>query len=400
MVNKKKLLIITNFCLPEVGAAPYRIFNMAKELNKRDFDVQIISSMPNYPKGKIFDEYKGKLYKKEELEGIVCRRFWLYPSNSNNPLLRALSMISFSFSLLFAIPSIVRINPKAIIVQSPPLLTGLTSVILGKILRKKIILNISDVWPLTAIELKVMKEGGLSHKIFSFIEKINYKWSYAFIGQSMETCNYLKTIVKIKPVYLYRNLSNNDDSGVENLNLLTNKKIKIVYAGLLGLAQDVLNICKLIDFEKYGCEFHIYGNGVQKDEIAEFAKNSKSIFLYETLSKEEIQSKLLSYHATIIPLKDKIFGAVPSKIYMAISASLPIIFMGDGEGAEVVNKYKLGFVSGAGDIEGLLKNIILFSNLTNEEIELLKKNFELARNGDFNYLVQQEELARFLNEIL
>ena len=44
-------------------------------------------------------------------------------------------------------------------------------------------------------------------------------------------------------------------------------KIRIIYAGLLGIAQDVLAICKNVDFEALNTELHIYGDGNQKNEI-------------------------------------------------------------------------------------------------------------------------------------
>ena len=83
-----KVTIISAFCPPETGAAPYRILNTAKEIKKGGVDVEIITTLANYPKGKFFKGYRWRIYKKENIDGITCRRFWLYPSNSNNPFLR------------------------------------------------------------------------------------------------------------------------------------------------------------------------------------------------------------------------------------------------------------------------------------------------------------------------
>ena len=62
-----------------------------------------------------------------------------------------------------------------------------------------------------------------------------YRFSDAMIGQSNETCSYLKQKSK-KPILLYRNLTKPNFSQIDN-SKVSNTKKKIVYAGLLGLAQ-------------------------------------------------------------------------------------------------------------------------------------------------------------------
>lgn len=73
-----KILFLTQYCPPEVGAPQNRIFEFAKELKKLGHDITILTAMPNYPKGEIFDEYKGKKVLKEELEGIKIVRTSIY----------------------------------------------------------------------------------------------------------------------------------------------------------------------------------------------------------------------------------------------------------------------------------------------------------------------------------
>ena len=55
-----KILFLTQYCPPEVGAPQNRIFEFAKRLKKFGHEITILTAMPNYPKGEIFDKYKGK----------------------------------------------------------------------------------------------------------------------------------------------------------------------------------------------------------------------------------------------------------------------------------------------------------------------------------------------------
>lgn len=394
-----KLTIISIFCPPEKGAAPFRIFNMAKELKNRGVDVEIITALANYPTGKIFKEYKGRLYKKEKLEGITCKRFWLFPSNSNNPIVRVFGMLSFAFAIFFALPSLIKRKPDVVYVQTPPLLVGYAGVILGKLIWAKVVLNVSDIWPMTAAELGVIKADSRVYRFFEFVERRIYKKADAFVGQSNQILAHLKKFVGSKPTFLYRNLSYNVP---QERKLEGREKIKIVYAGLLGFAQGVAEICKTIDFEGLGLEFHIYGSGVQREEIEALAQGSpaKAIVLHDPIPKDDLQRLLYSFDATIIPLQKEIYGATPSKIYMAIAAELPIIFAGGGEGAQIVEKYKLGFVSGAGDHVGLKESLINFAALNEAERKKLHENLANARSEHFAFKKQQDRLFDFINSEL
>ena len=396
----KKIKIITSFFPPEKGAASHRIFTTAKELSSYGFDVSVITTLANYPTGKLFNGYKKMLYKKEKIEGIDCIRCWVFPSNSNNPIIRILSMLSYCFSLLFTIPSLFLNKPDIIFVQTPPLLPGITGVLISKLLRIKVVLNVSDIWPLTAVELGVMRHKSLSFRLFSGIEKIMYRLSDAMIGQSNETCSYLKQ-KSDKPILLYRNLTKPNFNQIVNEQVLNSKK-KIVYAGLLGFAQGVLNICKNIDFKSLDVEFHVFGDGIEKSLIENFIQQNSecNIFLHQTITKDEMQNKLLSYDATIIPLTMNIYGAFPSKITMAMAAGLPIFFSGDGEGFKIVDEFNLGYVSEAGNLNALEKNIIEFSQLNHQQINRMKLNIINIVKKDFNYADQQSKLCKFISSLI
>ena len=96
----KDILIITNYFPPEIGAASNRIFHLAEGLQKRDFKVSVITPLPNYPRGKIFEGYKGKFKHTSTENNITVHRLWIFASKSKNKILRLIAMMSYSFSLL------------------------------------------------------------------------------------------------------------------------------------------------------------------------------------------------------------------------------------------------------------------------------------------------------------
>ena len=108
-----------------------------------------------------------------------------------------------------------------------------------------------------------------------------------------------------------------------------------------------MNICKSVDFGKLGLEFHIFGAGAEKEDIMEFISRNpdRGIVYNGVVKREEIPAMLKRYDAALIPLTKNIYGAVPSKIYEAMAAGLPIIFSGEGEGARIIQENKLGWVN-------------------------------------------------------
>ena len=62
-----KVTIISAFCPPETGAAPYRILNTAKEIKKGGVDVEIITTLANYPKGKFLKDTDGEFIRKKSM---------------------------------------------------------------------------------------------------------------------------------------------------------------------------------------------------------------------------------------------------------------------------------------------------------------------------------------------
>ena len=261
-----KITVITIFFPPEKGAAPSRMYKLCRELVKAGFDVEVITAMPNYPTGRIFPGYRGKYSSVEEMDGITVRRYWVYASNSSNSLARAASMLSFATMMNNARWRLRnRRKPDLIFVQTPPLLAGAAGVRLAKATGAKIVLNVSDLWPLTAVELGAMQRGKLYDRL-ERLETYMYRNSDLIIGQSQETVDYIQQQHPHKAYFLYRNLdppSPFRDAGP----VYEPGSLKVVYAGLLGVAQGVMAICRGIDFSAMGIAFHIYGAGNEAEEL-------------------------------------------------------------------------------------------------------------------------------------
>lgn len=391
-MSKNKIVIISNYFPPEMGAAANRIKNMAEGLRDRGNEVTIICPIPNYPLGKIFKEYRGKFKVKEEKNEILIERYWILPSVSKNMFVRFTSMISFAFSLWFSLFSLLKKKPNLVIVQSPPLFVALSGLLLSKLIRSKSILNVSDLWPLSALELGKLKKGIL-YSILERIEKLNYMLADKIIGQSEETINYISNIIN-KDFLVYRNVP----FFQETTSKPKNKTLKIVYAGLLGYAQGLLSLCKQINFKELNVEFHIYGSGMEENEIINYIKNNDTtIFFHGRMNSDKIKGEILKYDVALVCLVDYIYGAVPSKIFELMQLKIPILFSGLGEGAKIIEKYQIGLCNEPKDLDLLIKNIETFKNMDVTSFNRFSDNCFKAHLKKFNLELEMDKLVNFID---
>lgn len=395
-----RILIVSPSYTPEIGAAPSRITNMAEGLSALGMKVDVLTCLPNYPKGRIFEGYRGIFSKKEEVNGITVFRYWTYASISRNPLIRLLGMCTFAITLwAFAFKRERIQSYDRVIIQTPPILAAASAMILFRhCYSKKVILNVSDLWPLSAIELGAIKEGSIYHRSMAGIERFLYRQTTAYQGQSQEIIDHIKTYVPEKPSFLYRNLQH--DFTLPKRSTPPRRPFQIVYAGLLGVAQNILELIESIHFKELGAELHLFGGGNQAEAIARYVKtHDKGVFYHGSLPKEQMREELTHYHASIIPLTVPIKGAVPSKLFDLIPLGIPVLFCGGGEGEDIVKRYQLGLTSKPKDYKQLSSNIRAMSDMSEEMYQQLKENCLKASQNAFSFNRQIEEYKLFLQNI-
>lgn len=379
-MKNKDVLIITNYFPPETGAASNRMYHLAEGLQKHDFNVSVITPLPNYPTGRVFEGYRGRIKHTSKQNNITTHRLWIYASNSKHKLLRLFAMLSYSFSLIWFFTW--HKIPKTVIIQSPPLLVAFTSVFFLRSKKRKIILNVSDLWPLAGLELGAFKKN-FSYKLLETIESFNYKHADLVLGQSEEILSHVKSLFPKKETFLYRNYPD-FETALPNHGVNPSEKLKMVYAGLLGVAQGIYKLCLALDYSNV--QFHIYGAGAEQNAIESLIKNRPELDLvyHGEVSRETLHQVLTEYDMTIIPLLNRIYGSVPSKIFEYARLGMPMLYFGGGEGEAIIEKHELGWIAKASNYQDLNRVISKLdpSKLqTKNRVKIQKVAFE---NFDFN----------------
>ena len=392
-----RILLVAERYWPEVGAAPSRLANMAEGLERQGCEVDVLTSLPNYPQGRIFEGYRGKLCKHEVHGGVELFRYWLYATVSRNPVARMLNMFSFAWMMwLFAFKWKRIKRYDCVIIQTPQLVVAASAMRLFKgLYGKRCILNVSDIWPLTAVDMGAIATCSRSYRFMAKLEKYLYRKADGVLGQSEEILNHVaqemlslegkwdasqekdtdevlnsKLWQQNDRLWLYRNL--------QTYHLDCDHKtkgdvLKLVFSGMLGVAQDVAGIVKHVPWKELGVEFHIFGGGMQLEEIqAWIAANPEcGVYAHGFVKKEEIAGRLSSMDASIVPLATRIRGAFPSKVFDILPQGLPILFCGGGEGAQFISSHNVGYISTPGDYAALIENIRRLRDLSVADYEAM-----------------------------
>lgn len=383
---QKEILLITNYFPPEKGAAANRMHSIAENLGKAGYPVKVICPLPNYPNGEIFEGYRGKLSISEKTPFGEVSRLWTWPSNSTNKFIRLLSMLSFSLSL--AVFFLFKKTPKKIYIQYSPVFVGFTAVCLGKIFSKKIILNISDLWPLAGLEMGILNKG-FYYTLLLKMERYCYKKSDLIIGQSEEILQHISKLENKKPLFLYRNIPNFKVPKISDR--ATSKEVKIVYAGLLGVAQGIFEICEKITFPQ-NVSFHIYGAGPDAERLKSL--QSKNVYFYGEVDRVVLHTELEKYDIAFVPLTNRIYGSVPSKIFEYTRLGLPILYFAGGEGGKIVAKEFLGWAIPVNNIKKLQEFI---NTISENELNMYPK--EKIQNTAVSVFNFEKQFKTFISAI-
>ena len=396
-----KILIVAERYWPEVGAAPSRLANMAEGLKENGCDVEVLTGLPNYPKGKIFEGYRGCLFRREEYRGMTLFRYWLYATVSRHPIARVLNMFSLAVTIWFFVFRRRRIKSyDCVIIQTPTLVVASSAMLMFKYLyRCTCLLNVSDIWPTTAVDMGAMRETDKSYRFMAILERFLYRTADGIMGQSQEILDHIATFGNRGQLFLYRNLQRYSFTRPPKKKGMP---LKVVFSGMLGVAQNVEELVRKIPFEKLGVEFHILGGGRQLPDIENYIQQHPycKVKAHGFVAKEEIADRLREMDAGIVPLATRIRGAVPSKIYDILPQGLPILFCGGGEGANFINERGVGLISDPGDYEALTQNLEKLNRMSDADYEAMSERCLQVSRNELNFDKQMKQLCAFIHDLI
>lgn len=360
-----KLAILTQYYPPEIGAPQARLAALAQCFVRRGHDVTVLTAMPSYPRGRIYPGYGGFL-REETLDGARILRTAVYPTQSADTARRLANYLSFTFSA--ACVGTVRLGrPDMILVESPPLFLGLTGAWLSRLTGARLVFNVSDLWPASAVHLGRLRAGSTAHRLSAWLERFCYRRADLVTGQSREIVD---DIARRHPECGTYHLSNGVDTetfGPERTSpraralLSTNGRCVAVYAGLHGIAQGLDLVIEAGAHLPAGSPVDLVfvGDGPERERLVATARERGArVRFLDPRPHAEMPSLLASADIVIVPLVTHLPGAVPSKLYEAMASARPVILVAEGEAARIVQQHGAGLVVRPGDAAGLRRALL------------------------------------------
>ncbi len=331
-----KILILTQYYLPETGAPQNRLSSLAGYLQKAGSQVEVLTAMPNYPKYETYPGYKGKWYCKETIEGIPVYHSWIFVSRKKAMLYRLLNYFSFTISSYYS--ASVRLKKYDVIIcESPPLFLGITAVLLQKKWKCKLVFNVSDLWPESAEKMGIIQNKWIINRSYKLANWI-YRHANLVSGQTKGILDAIRQMQPGKELFWFPNgvdlhKFNNNTSYTKK----TGHEFCLLYAGIIGHAQGLEVIlhaaAKLKDYK--GIHFYIIGDGPVKDNLLALQQQlgiTNTSFI-PNQPAETVRQWLHECDAYIVPLRklDLFKGAIPSKLFEPLALAKPILLGVDGE---------------------------------------------------------------------
>jgi glycosyltransferase involved in cell wall biosynthesis len=345
-----RILLLSQYFPPETGAAQQRLSDLAKRLASLGHEVTVLALLPNYPTGRIFDSYRGRVFVEEQRDGIRVLRTWAYASPKRSFLRRLFNYFSFAF--LAAWFGFWRAGKQdVIVVESPPLFLGIAGLILSRLRRAPMILNVSDLWPESAVALGILRNR-TTIGAATALENYLYRKSDAISGQSQGIVRDIKVRVPETPVEL---ITNGVDPARFVLSASKRDEIRskfgfgerpvVGYTGLHGLAQDldtVLETAHRLAKSNPEILFVFFGDGPEKGRLQASAKvrDLRNVCFFAPQPADSMPAILSALDIAVVPLKNlQLFrGVLPAKLFECMAAKLPIVLAVDGEARQLLER--------------------------------------------------------------
>lgn len=352
-----RLCILTQYFPPEMGAPQTRLSELGERLIDLGWEVEALTALPNYPTGRVFPGYPRKAMA-DSVGRIRTVRVPLLPSQKG--IARRLACyFSFAGSAAFHGPRLCS-RPDVLLVESPPLFIGFAARRLARRWRCPYVLNVSDLWPQSAIEMGIVKPG-LATRLVERLELSLYRHAAGVTGQSEEIVESVAARSPGTPVEVITNgvepgrFGQADETARELIG--PEPGPVFLYAGLLGWAQglgQILDVAASLPAEVPG-RCVLVGDGPVRQALQEriAREGIGRVRLLPAQPRERIPALLAAADVAVASLGMRLPGAVPSKIYEAMASARPLLLIAEGEAARRVERAGCGLTVRPGDLEGV-----------------------------------------------
>jgi len=400
-----KILVVCQYYYPE----PFRITDICETLVQKGHQVTILTGLPNYPEGKVLDEYRNGKKRNEILNGVkVIRTFEVGRGNSRLKLF----LNYFSFAISASLKAFFMKDQYDVVFvnQLSPVMMSIPAIVYKKKHNKKLLLLCLDLWP-DSLAAGGVRKKTIIYKIFLIISR----WVYRSADWILVTSNMFKdyfqntlgssiTNIEHLPQYAEDLFSERVDS-IEAETSGCNKGFNFVFAGNIGEMQNVETIVKAANelHTHHNITFHIVGDGSKLEECKQLAERFSlaTINFYGRRPVEQMPYFYDMADAMLVTLKNNqaLSYTLPGKIQSYMAAGRPVIGAINGETSYVIKDANCGLCCEAEDHKELAKLILQFCTTDSKaQMGINAKNYYIKNYSKERFIARLESTLHSLED--
>lgn len=341
------ILIITQHFPPERGAVR-RLFEFARYFVQRGDKVSVMTAIPNYPDGIVPPKYKGKLFFREELDGIQVYRSWVLPAANSQPTKRMVGFVTFLITTLI---NSMRVKDKfdLVLASTPPVTSPVVGWIISKLRRCRFVIEVRDLQPESGVDFGNLNQSLFTRTIRRIMHSL-YNRADRIVSVTDGISDYMEAIgiprQKIATVKsgVGQEFIDADSNGIRT-KFGWDEKFLILYSGTLGWVRPLETVIEaarqLVDLPEV--HFALIGDGQKREAletmVAEYGLKNVTFVGLQPL--ETIPYFLQAADVLLESLKEVNVAkmAFPSKMFEYMASGRPIVF-GAREG-EAIDELRL-----------------------------------------------------------
>lgn len=388
-----KILVICQYYYPE----PFRITDICEELVKQGHDLTVVTGLPNYPMGEIYDGYRKGKKRDEVLNGVKIHRCFTI-GRRHGAIFRFLNYYSFAISSKRYVKKLKEEYDVVFVNQLSPVMMASAGIAYKKKHKTKLVLYCLDLWPESLVAGGI-KQGSFLFNYYKKISEKIYKQADKILVTSKSFSDYFKKMLGITdtehlPQYA-EDLFSPEDCKKE-----PDEFIDLMFAGNIGAAQGITTIVEAVRLTQdiKNLRWHIVGDGSQYENIKVIVKDLNNVFFYGRQPLEKMPEFYSKADAMLVTLqKDTTLSmTLPGKVQTYMAAGKPIIGAIDGEARLVIEESGCGFCVNAGDAVGLSEQVRNF--IASDDKQKISENAVKYYNANFKKNIFIEKLIGSLGE--
>lgn len=378
-----------------------RHFEMAQFLRASGHELVAVASGLNYQTGQRMGKRKG-LYSEQMVEGVRVLWTYIYPSLHHSYSRRIISFLSFTFSSVWA--ALLVDDVDLVMGTTPQIFQAFSAWIVALIKRKPFLLEVRDLWPEFAVDMKVLTNP-LMISLARWMEKFLYTRATHILVNSPAYKEYIharrvpESKITFIPYGADVDMFNPSVSGLAvRKQLGLEDKFVVLYAGALGEANDIYTLlcaARHLNHQKH-IRFVLWGDGKERPNLQLEAERLRleNVIFAGVCPKKEMPYVIASSDVCLAILQNvPMFRTTyPNKVFDYMAAARPTVLVIDGVIREVIESSKGGVFVEPGNHELLAKSILELSR----DPQKVKQMGENARA----YLVQNLDRRDKLDETL